>query len=57
MKRHIIFVIGLLFMPFIWLGVNLAALTTMDNFYSPLELLNDYVEHWKSGESFGVYDE
>ena len=49
--RIFLLVVGCLFMPFFWAGFLVSGL------HSPIsELYKSFFEHYKSGQSFGIYD-
>ena len=54
--RSLIFVVGIVVIPFIWLGLNLFSFFERGGYISLWELYRDFVDYYPSGLPFGYFD-
>lgn len=51
-KRVVIFIIGLVFLPFFFVGFNMIGMKM-----GLIEIYSEWIDHMKSGEPFGGFDQ
>lgn len=54
--RSLIFVVGIVVIPFIWLGLNLFSILEREGYISLWELYRDFIDYYLSGLPFGSFD-
>lgn len=58
MKRKVLVVVGLLFMPFFWVVINCLILLDRDEKFVTLTFLyKDFWQHFVSNKPFGAFDQ
>lgn len=53
--RFFILVIGLVLMPFFWLGLNLAEFFSSKNYFGLIDLYQDFIAYYRSGKPWGIF--
>ena len=54
--RFFILIVGLVLMPFFWLGLNLAEFFTNKNYVGLIDLYRDFISYYRSNEPWGIFD-